>query len=144
VASAAKAEFDAWVNENPWYIDDPVKHGLADGVAVKLKKANSPLVGRAFFDEVATQVEKLLGGPPARQAADKTESGSRSSATGGGSSNGKGYAELPPEAKAACEKFAKNDISIGKGKTFETIEAWRAYYAQTFYAREQGQWKESS
>jgi hypothetical protein len=140
-AAAAKAEFDAWVAENSWYNDDPVKHGLADGIAVKLKKSNSPLTGRAFYDEVASQVEKFSGGPPARQAADRVESGSRPTG-GSGSANGKSYADLPPEAKAACEKFAKNDISIGKGKTFETIEAWRSYYAQTFFNREQGQWKE--
>ena len=137
--AAAKETFDAWRRENPWYDDDPVRHGLAEGFAVKLRKDGTDLVGRAFFDEVAKQVTAFTGGgkrekPPA----DRVEGGGRGSGQGGGgsSSSGKSYADLPTEAKAACEKFAQRDISIGKGKTFETLDAWRTHYATEYFSRE--------
>jgi hypothetical protein len=135
--SAAKAVFDAWRQENPWYDEDPVRHGLAEGFAVKLRKDGTELRGRAFFDEVARQVATFTGGSKQQKAPDKVEGGGRGSGAGGGRPPAsQSYADLPEEAKAACEKFAQRDISIGKGKTFETLEDWRKYYAQQYFERE--------
>jgi hypothetical protein len=135
--SAAKTVFDTWRQDNAWYDEDPVKHGLAEGFAVKLRKDGTDLTGRAFFDEVAKQVDAYTGGrkPPPRT--DKVEGGGRGSSQGGGRSpSGQSYADLPADAKAACEKFAQRDISIGKGKTFENIEAWRTHYANEYFSRD--------
>jgi hypothetical protein len=138
--SAAKTVFDTWRSENTWYDEDPVKHGLAEGFAVKLRKEGTDLTGRAFFDEVARQVNAFTGGtkrePPPK---DKVEGGGRGNGGGGGggSSAGHSFADLPADAKAACDKFAsRGDISIGKGKTFETLEDWRKHYTNEYFSRE--------
>lgn len=134
---AAKAVFSAWRSENTWYDEDPVKHGLAEGFAVKLRKDGTDLTGRAFFDEIGRQVAAYTGGTK-REAPrnDKVEGGGRGSGNGGGSSAGKSFADLPPEAKTACDRFATRDISIGKGKTFETLEDWRKHYAADYFSRD--------
>jgi hypothetical protein len=133
----AKQVFSTWAAENSWYNDDPIKTGLANGIAQKLRKDGSPLIGRAFYDEVSKQVE-AFGGKAAPRT-DKVEGGGRGNGSGGGGSNaqGKSFADLPQAAKDAAEKFArKGDISIGKGKTFETLDAWRAHYATKYFERE--------
>jgi len=136
--SAAKAIFDAWKAENAWYDDDPVKHGLAEGFAVKLRKDGTDLTGRAFFDEVTRQVNAFTGGKKEAPRSDKVEGGGRGSGQGGGGASvGKSFSDLPPEAKAACDKFAsRGDITIGKGKTFETLEDWRKHYTNEYFSRE--------
>jgi len=136
--TASKAVFDSWRSENPWYDDDPVRHGLAEGFAVKLRKDGTTLTGREFFEEVGRQVAAFTGGtkkePP---RADRVEGGGRGSGSGGGREPSKSFADLPPEAKAACDKFAsRGDITIGKGKTFETLEDWRKHYTNEYFSRE--------
>jgi hypothetical protein len=132
--AAAKAAFDSWKSDNPWYESDPIKQSIADGFAKKLRKDGNELTGRAFFDEVGKQVEAYTAST--RRPPDRVEGGGRGTGTGGGASPaGQSYADLPPEAKAACEKcVSRGDISVGKGRTFENIEAWRTHYATQYFS----------
>jgi hypothetical protein len=130
----AKATFDSWLAENPWYNTDPIKTGVANGVAQKLRSEGSELTGREFFEEVARQTEAVLDKSGSTRRVDKVEGGGRSS-SGGGGMGGKSYADMPPEAQAGCEKFARS-MTFGKGRLFENIEAYRANYASKYFERE--------
>lgn len=133
-AAAAKAEFDSWKTENDWYGVDDVKTGVANGIAAKLRRDKSPLEGVEFYKEVTKQTEAFMDRD--RPVSGKTEAGGRGSGGGsGGSNKGKGYQDMPQAGKDACEMYLKRDITIGKGKTFETADAFRKYYADTFFAR---------
>lgn len=134
---SAKREYESWLSDNPWYNTDDIKTGLANGIAAKLRKENSELTGRAFFDEVAKRTEATLS-PPTKStpAEDKVGGAGRSSSSNAGGGAGKGYAELPKEAKEACERYMKNGtIKIGSG-AFKTAEEFRKHYATTYFSRE--------
>ena len=127
----SKEEFDAWKARNSWYDTDDVKTAVAVHIAQKLRASGSELVGTAFYDEVAKQVEAKLGGPP---PADKVEGGGRSSGGGGSASRGKTFGDLPADARATAERMlSKGTITVGKGKFFETAEAFRQHYATKFF-----------
>ena len=48
-------------------------------------------------------------------------------------SYGKSYADLPPEAKAACEDQARK--LVGDGRAFKDTASWRKYYAEVFFSQ---------
>lgn len=132
--TAAKAEFEAWQAENAWYGVDDVKTSVANGVAAKLRKEQSPLVGVEFYKEVAKQTSKILDRTVA-PSDDKLEGGGRSEGGGsGGGAKGKKFLDMPQDARDGCERSMKH-ITIGKGKTFETPAAYREHYAETYFAR---------
>lgn len=136
-APALDPVFVAWKNEpqNAWFEKDKRRTSLALGIAQELREnpENNGLVGRAFFDKVAAEVEKVFGAPAS--SVSKVE-GSRNTGDSGGTPapRGKGYASLPAEAKAACDRQGAK--LVGKGRAFETNEAWRAEYARIYYQGE--------
>lgn len=135
-APAIDPAFTSWAArpENSWFGSDRRRTSLAMGIAQELRgdPANAGLVGTAFYEKVAREVEVTLG--DRKPAADKVEgarnSGSSGSGTGAG---GKGYSGLPPEAKAACDKQGAK--FIGK-PGFKTESDWRSYYAKLYFAGE--------
>lgn len=135
--ATAKAEWTQWTADNPWYTSDPIKRNLANGIAEKLRLDKSPLIGRAFFDEVAKQVDAYSGGNSRREAPDKLEGGGRGSGVGGGGGGGepaaKSWADLDADAKAACDRF--NKTLVGPGKSYKTVEDWRKAYAADYFSR---------
>jgi len=98
-------DYIAWLPQNRWYIEDPDLNILAEGIGDAIKRKNPTLIGKEFLDEVTKRVKAA--------APDKFENPARSSSTVGTSSDNraasskkkKGYNDLPPEAKAACDKF---------------------------------------
>jgi hypothetical protein len=125
--------FLEWVEDNPWFKSDDERRGFALGVAGKLRKDPSyaHLVGRAFYDKVAERVEELFGD----RRSSKVDGGTR---TGGerssGGSAGKSYADLPADAKEACDKQAAR--LSGAGKAFKDVAAYRAHYAKIYFSEE--------
>lgn len=103
-------EYLDWLPNNRWYIEDRELQELADDFGDVVKKNNPNLVGKAFLDEVTKRVK--------RAAPDKFENPARSNSTVATSSDNrvaggkkkKGYNDLPPEAKAACDKFVKQKL----------------------------------
>jgi hypothetical protein len=78
---------------------------------------------------VTEEVEKVFS-PGVKTS--KVEGGSRGSGSGGGgTSGGKNYSDLPQDAKETCERQATR--LVGKGRAFETAEAWRKHYAKTYF-----------
>lgn len=130
-------EYQAWARDNPWFGTDARRTNLATTIAAELRgnPANANLQGRAFFDKVTAEMNAMLGGGSSRPTTSKVEGsagGGGNSAQGSAStSNGKTYADLPPDAKAACERFAR-DV-VGDGRAFKTIADWRKHYVTEYF-----------
>ena len=120
----------AWQAENPWFGTDKKRTALAFGIAQELREAGDKSVGRVFFDKIAAEVEKTLAPAKPPVNPDKTE-GARASGSSGRSGGGKSYADLPSEAKAACDADARD--RVGEGKRYATKAAWQAQYAKIYF-----------
>jgi len=132
VTPAAKAEeispeVKQWNLENPWYGVDQERTGLAMGVAQKLRAQGTTLVGRAFLEQVAITVAERLGEGEIQQPQSKVEGGGR----GADSRGGTGYAGLPSDAKAQCDKDAGK--FVGPNKAFKTSKEWNTYFADQYF-----------
>lgn len=123
--TAVSPEFTAWAKENTWFGEDPERTGLAIGVAQRLRKDGDITQGAVFMAKVTANVEAVFGGGAKR--ADKVE-GSRG---GGQLSTGTSYADMPAEARAACDKQGVKHI--GEGRGFKTQKDWREYYAKLYF-----------
>jgi hypothetical protein len=125
-------ELRQWNDENPWFGTDKRKTSLALGIAQELRDNGETGTGRAFFEKVGAEVDKMLGTGKQEPRGDKVE-GARGGVSGEGrSSSGKGYAALPADAKAACDLEARR--FVGEGKRYKTIADWRSRYAEIYHA----------
>lgn len=126
--------FKQWASENQWFGTDEEKTSLAMGVARRLRQAGDSTQGRAFFDKVTNRVNELLN----RHMPSKTEGGGASGGRGGSGddggsgANGQTYADLPQDAKDACERSAKR--VVGEGRAFKTIGDWRKHYVKEYFS----------
>ena len=106
---ATKApDYVAWENQNQWYTTDPDLRVAADAIGAVIKGEQQNLAGTEFFNEVTKRVKAAYPqkfSNPKRQAKQAVESGQN---LGGGKKNG--YSSLPPDARAACDKFVKDGI----------------------------------
>jgi hypothetical protein len=125
-------DFKAWHEDNAWFGSDPVKTGLANGVAAKLRQdpETKNLLGRAFLDKVSEGVDKILGNER-RDAASKVDGGRGDGGGSGGSNSKKSFSDLPADAKQACESQATR--LVGKGRAFPDITAWRKHYVEKYF-----------
>ena len=126
-----------WSADNRWYGTDFDRTVDLNSASVKLAKRiqegkEPQLRGREFLDRAGELMAESASGGGRRTQADKVE-GSRG---GGGqrSSSGKSYADLPQDAKAACDKYGEK--LIGEGKMYKTPAEWRSKYAADYFADE--------
>lgn len=104
-------EFHRWHAENRWYDPqkDPELFDHMEGVALRLRREQPQLTGRAFLDEAAARVKKRFPDKfqnPNRQN-EMVDGGGRAK---GGGKKGKSYDDLPSEAKGACDRFVKQGL----------------------------------
>lgn len=137
--AANQAAYNSWLAANSWYGQDARKTRYANGVAQELRAdpANADLVGEAFYRKVNEEVAREF--PVKRKADSKTEPGGNGSGNGGGGSEGGGdhsYSDLPADARAVCERNAKSPKFVGKGKLFETADAYKQHYVEHYDWRE--------
>jgi len=128
-------DFQAWMNDNPWYGVDQRKTAKAEGIAHMLRsdERNDHLQGRAFFDHV---VKVMTEGQVPGGSSGKVGGGRPTGDGGGGGGGGsKSYDSLPPEAKEACIKQGKK--LVGEGRAFKDQASWQKYYADLYYKGEQ-------
>lgn len=106
-------DFNAWQSENTWYSGDPLEDpdfvemtDFADKTANALHARHPELTGRAFYDKVGEVVKRRFAekfeNPRRRQVAAVEGAGDTTTRR-----KGKTYADLPAEAKSACDKFVK-------------------------------------
>jgi hypothetical protein len=99
-----------WLDRNPWFGKDKRQTGIANSLGEALREEQPHLRGEAFLsklDEVlAEELPQRFGKRTPNYTA---ESGSNRERPSG--NNGKrSYSDLPPEAKAACDRFVKQKL----------------------------------
>lgn len=138
-----KDTIDEWITENPWFNSNKRMNAYAQSIHVELFQEKPGLSLRQNLDEVAKEVRKRF--PEAfdgasedqedeapRRRGSPVEGGSR--LNGGGGSGGSKYSKLPPEAKAICDKFIKEDgLFLKSGETAEKdLAKARERYAEQY------------
>lgn len=126
-------DFIAWEADNQWFKTDSRKHALAMGIAEELRKdpRNATLTGRKFYDRITEEVDAYLapaGRPNAKVGGD---AGGRQPG-GGPGKRSRSYADLPEDARLACETFAKK--LVGPGRAYKDMAAWQAQYTTSYFA----------
>lgn len=124
-------EFREWQESHPWFGTDRRRTSVAMGIANELRESEPDLKGRPFLDRVAEETELTLGGNPKRNGSSRVE-GTRGGATGSVEEpRGQSYADLPQDAKAACERQAKR--LVGEGRAFKDLQSWRKHYTKQYF-----------
>ena len=102
-------DWSGWLADNQWYEQDNQARDIADAIGQKMINEGTKLEGRAFFDAVKEKVKQAMP--------HKFENSRRSqpaAVEGGGGkpskSKAKSYENLPPDAKAACDRFVKQGL----------------------------------
>jgi len=103
-------EYLTWVKSNLWFETDSELRALANIVSQEITLESPSLTDAEYLEEITKRVKE--------SAPDKFENPNRRMSTTTGSSDGrspgtsktskKTYENLPPEAKAACDKFVRN------------------------------------
>lgn len=120
-------DFIAWSAENQAWLSDPTKAAYASSVGPFVKMQNPGVTGRALLDKLTEAVEEKFGSPSG--GGKSLESGSRNPGGRAGGS-GRAYADLPADAKAACDKQAAR--LVGPNKAFKTVDEWRKQYVADY------------
>ena len=105
--SKVDPEFEDWRQVNTWYGSDKQLTALANSVADMLVQEQPELKGKAFLKEVERQVKEVRPDKFRNPAQDKPPSVHGGESTGGSKPTGKGYRDLPAEAKMMCDQFVK-------------------------------------
>jgi hypothetical protein len=132
-AEAVHPDFAGWQSENKWFGTDERKTLRAMGIAQELRAdpTNDNLQGRAFFDKINEVIEERTSGVfRSSKVGESRPSGSPMS----GSGRGRSYADLPADAKSACDR--QGTKLVGEGRAFKDISAWRTYYTNLYYQGE--------
>jgi hypothetical protein len=112
-AAEISPEVHTWVQANPWFQSEPRLAKYAETVCAELQNEDPTRDLSDILKEVAKEVksrfpEKFAN---AKRSAPPAVEGATTVASGKGS---KSYANLPAEAKAACDKFLKQGLIKSK------------------------------
>lgn len=97
-----------WESRNAWLKDAELSE-YAEFAAQKLRASGEKATGAEFLDMVAERVKKQFPAKftnPRRESAQAVEGAAPAARRGG-----KSYADMPAEARAACDRMAKNGFS---------------------------------
>jgi len=98
--------FEGWVQQNPWYLEDPKLRRRADAIGKALIDEGRPERGMDFFNLVREEMSEMYPdkiGTGRRQAGRVEGNTPRASR-----SSGRSYRDLPAEAKALCDTFVRD------------------------------------
>lgn len=118
-----------WYNRNPQYARDARRAALANAIAIEFRQAGDTTTGVPFLEKVAAEVERTLGGY--RPSGPSKVEGSSSSRRSANTPAERSYADLPPEAKQACDRMIPR--LVGPGKAYKDVESWRRAYAAQYF-----------
>ncbi|MGZ5799286.1 MAG: hypothetical protein ACXWJZ_01475 [Burkholderiaceae bacterium] len=120
-------DYQPWLEKNKWAEDDPLLAEEAEIQALYLRNKGSKLQGMEFLESVAKRVKERFPDKfknPRRESAPSVE-GSTPPARKGGRS----YADMPADARAACDRMAKNIYSADAKQQ----AAFKAEYVKTYF-----------
>ena len=102
--------FVAWNEDNKWFGKDTELTAEANMIGEVIKRQNPTLIGTEFLDEVTKRVKRMY--PEKFTNANRNRPSPVEGSTAPKSSGraGKGFNDLPPEAKSACQKFEKQGL----------------------------------
>ena len=138
-----KDTLDSWLADNAWFNSDKRMNAFAQGVHMDLLQEKPGLTLRQNLDEVRKEVAKRFPEKfgdveedddederPKRRGS-PVEGGSR---LGGGAFGSSKFSKLPAEAKAAADKFIKeNGLFLKSGETVEKdLAKARERYAEEY------------
>lgn len=139
VPPAVAQDLLGWFDRNPDYRIGTPRELVARGISDQMRAAGDTRVGSAFLDDVKAKTEAYV----AEHFGTAAPGTSRVASGNGGQGRqthsatlGKTYSDLPPEARAACDKFERR--LVGEGKKFKTREAWQKNYVSKYFETEQG------
>jgi len=127
---AISPEVQAWFQKNQDFVSNPRKVALAGVIQQELRAAGETATGPAFLDLVAEKVEAEYGGRPSGTTKVSAGNGGGNRGATSGTA-GKTYADLPADAKAACDKFAAK--VVGPSRKHKDVASWRASYTEQYY-----------
>ena len=107
----ADPSLNEWMERNDWFGKDTRLTGVANGLGVELRRENPNLQGKNFLDkldeELAAKLPEKFGKKRVQNPMEGSPNGTARPSSGSGK---KSYNNLPPEAKAACDKFVKQGL----------------------------------
>jgi hypothetical protein len=107
----ADPSLNEWMERNDWFGKDTRLTGVANGLGVELRRENPNLQGKSFLDkldeELAAMLPEKFGKKRVQNPMEGSPNGTARPSSGSGK---KSYNNLPPEAKAACDKFVKQGL----------------------------------
>lgn len=118
--------YTEWEARNPWLKDSELSD-YAEFAAQKLRASGEKATGADFLDMVAAKVKAQFPAKftnPRRETAQAVEGAAPAARRGG-----KSYADMPAEARAACDRMAKN----GFGGDEKAMAKFKADYVKNFF-----------
>jgi hypothetical protein len=101
--------FISWQEDNRWFGKDTELTAEANLIGEVVKRQNPALIGSDFLEEVTKRVKRMYPEKFTNANRNKPNPVEGSTAKPAGS-RGKGFNDLPPEAKQACQKFEKQGL----------------------------------
>ena len=102
--------FVQWNEDNPWFGKDTELTEEANLIGEVIKRKQPTLIGEAFLDEVTKRVKKAYPEKFTNSNRGRPSPVEGTTAPKSNQKGGKGYNDLPPEAKQACQKFEKQGL----------------------------------
>ena len=102
--------FVQWNEDNSWFGKDTELTNEANLIGEVIKRQNPTLIGSEFLDEVTKRVKKMYPEKFTNSNRSRPSPVEGTTAPRASAKNGKSYNDLPPEAKAACQKFEKSNL----------------------------------
>lgn len=119
-------EYADWESRNQTWLKDPKMQAFGESAAAYLRKSGEKATGAEFLELVTQEVKEKFPDKfenPRRAAAASVEGAAPAPRKGG-----KGYADMPADARAACDRMAKNGFSDPK-----QAAAFKADYTKQFF-----------
>jgi hypothetical protein len=129
-APALTPEAKAWMAENPWFGTDKRRTALSMAVSEEFKAEGGTLGTAAHFARVDEEIGKMFDRNAERRGNPSKVDGTNNSSGDSGRGSSRSYADLPPEAKAACEKSA--DRLVGPNRAYKTRAEWQKRYVELY------------
>jgi hypothetical protein len=101
--------FIEWQDDNRWFGKDTELTAEANLIGEVVKRQNPNLIGSEFLEEVTKRVKRMYPEKFTNANRNRPNPVEGSTAKPSGP-RGKGFNDLPPEAKQACQKFEKQGL----------------------------------
>ncbi len=122
--------FKAWNGDNTWYNDNIKMTLYANNIAPIVSK-KTKLEGRPYYDAIVAEVRKEFPDHFRNIKRDDPPSVEGGGKPGGERKSGKKtYADLPREAKDACDRFCKQTVNDSGGKSVPLMT--KAQYVEQY------------